>query len=127
LIVVDASAALAALLGDGPARRALAEEHLHAPHLIDVEVASGLRRLAAAGRLQAADGSRALEALRALGMRRHAMRSLLQRIWELRDNLSAYDAAYVALAEELGCGLLTADARLAGAAGVRCPVNVVPG
>jgi predicted nucleic acid-binding protein len=59
-------------------------------------------------------------------MSRHAVFHLLERIWELRENLSAYDASYVALAETLGCALLTADARLSRASGLRCPVTVVP-
>lgn len=59
-------------------------------------------------------------------MRRYAVHSLLDRVWELRDNLSAYDASYVALAEMLNCALLTADARLSRAPGTRCPITVVP-
>jgi predicted nucleic acid-binding protein len=111
MIVVDASAALSGLLNDGPARQALADEQLHAPHLVDSEVASGLRRLMAAGQLQAADGWTALDTWRHLGLTRYALHPLLDRVWELRDNLSAYDASYVALAELLDCSLLTADAR----------------
>ena len=126
MIVVDASAALAALLGDGAAREVLARERLQAPHLIDAEIASAARRLAAAGRVGAQDGARILDALGRLGMRRHAVFPLLARVWELRENLTAYDACYVALAEALGAPLLTADARLAGAAGIRCAVTVVP-
>ena len=60
-------------------------------------------------------------------MTRYAVHALLDRVWELRDNLSAYDASYVALAELLGCSLLTADGRLGRAPGVRCPVTIVPG
>jgi predicted nucleic acid-binding protein len=63
----------------------------------------------------------------ALGLSRYPMTGLLERIWELRDNLSAYDAAYIALAELLGCALVTADGRLSRAAGIRCPVTIVPG
>lgn len=126
MIVVDASAALSALLNDGPARRALADDHLSAPHLIDSEVASGLRRRVAARQLGADAGWTALDAFRRLGMMRYPVFSLLDRIWELRDNLTAYDASYVALAELLECNLLTADARLGRAAGSRCPITVVP-
>ena len=125
--MVDASAALAALLNDGPARRALAGERLHAPHLIDPEVASGLRRGVAAGRLPAHAGWTALDTWRRLGMTRHPMVSLLDRVWQLRDNLSAYDASYIALAELLDCSLLTADARLGRAPGIRCALMLVPG
>jgi predicted nucleic acid-binding protein len=126
VIVVDASAALSALLNAGPARSALASEQLHAPHLIDSEVASGLRRKVAAQKLDADAGWTALDTLRRLGMTRYSVFTLLDRAWELRDNLSAYDASYVALAELLGCTLLTADGRISGAPGLRCPITVVP-
>ena len=126
MIVVDASAALAALLNAGPARRALSSEQLHAPHLIDPEIASGLRRRVAAQQLSADAGWNALNTWRRLGMTRYPVFSLLDRVWELRDNLSAYDASYVALAELLDCNLLTADARLGRAPGIRCAVTVVP-
>lgn len=127
MIVVDASAALAAVLNDGPARRTLAVHQLHAPHLVDSEVASGLRRRVLTDRLPPDHGWAALDVWRRLGMTRYPVFSLADRIWELRENLSAYDAAYVALAESLGTGLLTADARLSRAPGVRCPITVVPG
>jgi predicted nucleic acid-binding protein len=126
VIVVDASAALAALLNAGPARRVLATERLHAPNLIDSEVANALRRESAARRLDANAAWATLEAWRRLGMTRYPAHSLLDRIWELRDNLSAYDATYVALAEFLDCSLLTADSRLGRASGITCPVTVVP-
>jgi predicted nucleic acid-binding protein len=126
VIVVDASAALAALLNAGAAREALGSEQVHVPHLIDPEVASGLRRRVAGGLLDADAGWAALDTWRRLGMTRYAVSSLLDRVWELRDNLSAYDASYVALAELLRCSLLTADGRLGRAPGVRCPVTIVP-
>ena len=124
--MVDASAALSALLNAGPARSALASEQLHAPHLIDSEVANGLRRMVNAQQVGTDSGWAALDAFRHLGMTRYPVFSMLDRVWELRDNLSAYDASYVALAELLGCSLLTADARLSRAPGIRCPVTVVP-
>lgn len=126
MIVVDASAALSAVLTAGPARRALASEQLHVPHLIDSEVANGLRRRVAAVQLSAADGWNALNAWRRLGMTRYPVFALLDRVWELRDDLSSYDASYVALAELLSCNLLTADARLSRAPGIRCAITVVP-
>lgn len=126
MIVVDASAALSALLNAGPARSSLASEQLHVPHLIDAEVANGLRRMVSARQLDADSGWVALDAFRRLGMTRYPVFSMLDRVWELRDNLSAYDTSYVALAELLECSLLTADARLSRAPGIRCPITVVP-
>lgn len=127
MIVVDASAAIAALLRRGPARQVLAEQLLHVPHLVDSEVASCLRRRVAARQVPAGTARRVLQTWQRLGMRRYPVVTLLDRVWELRENVSAYDASYVALAESLGCALLTADARLARAPGVRCQVTVVPG
>ncbi|MBA3619291.1 MAG: PIN domain-containing protein [Acidothermales bacterium] len=126
MIVVDASAGMSALLTAGPARRALATEQLHVPHLIDAEIANGLRRRVAARLLGPDAGWQALDTWRRLGMTRYPMFSVLGRLWQLRDNLSAYDASYVALAELLDCALLTADGRLGRAPGIRCPVTVVP-
>jgi predicted nucleic acid-binding protein len=126
LIVVDASAALSALLRDGTSRGLLADDQLHAPHLIDFEIAHGLRRQVALGHLSADDGFDSLDIWRRLGITRYPGHSLLQRVWELRENLSAYDAGYVALAEALDCTLVTADRRLSRAPGPRCPITVVP-
>jgi predicted nucleic acid-binding protein len=127
VIVIDASAALAALLNAGPARQALSDQQLHAPHLIDTEVASALRRKVLAKQLPADAAWAALDALRRLGLTRYPGSPLLARVWELRENLSAYDATYVALGEDLACGLLTADGRLSRAPGIRCPITVIPG
>lgn len=126
MIVVDASAARSAVLNAGPARRALSTEQLHAPHLLDSEVANGLRRRVAARQVGADAGWTALDAFRRLGVTRYPVSSLLDRVWELRDNLSAHDASYVALAELLDCTLLTTDARLSRSAGIRCPITTVP-
>ncbi len=123
---MDASAAVSALLNAGPARQALAEEQLHVPHLIDPEVANALRRAVAASRIEPGDAWNALDRWRRLGMSRYAVFPLLERVWELRENLSGYDASYIALAESLGCTLLTADVRLGRAPGLRCSVTVVP-
>lgn len=126
MIVVDASAALAGLLNAGPARSILAAEQVHVPHLVDSEVAGGLRRQVAGALLDAAAAWRVLATWQRLGVRRHPVVGLVARVWELRDALSAYDAAYVALAEALGCPLLTADTRLTRAPGPRCPITLVP-
>lgn len=126
MIVVDASAALSALLNDGPARAALSTEPLHVPHLVDSEVASGLRRRTLAGQLDASAARDALSTWQRLGMTRYPVVGLLDRVWELRANVSAYDATYVALAEQLRCALLTADHRLARAPGIICPVTTIP-
>jgi predicted nucleic acid-binding protein len=127
VIVLDASAAVAALLNDGNARRLVGSESLHAPHLIDAEVVSALRRLGLAGTLNAEDGLRSVETWSQLAVIRYAAEPLLRRVWELRERISAYDAMYVALAELLDCALVTADARLSRASGLRCAVTVVPG
>lgn len=126
MIVTDASAAVSALLNAGPARRALGTEQLHVPHLIDPEVANVLRRHVAGHELEAAAAWTALHQWRRLAMTRYPVIGLLERVWEPRENASAYDASYLALAESLDCALLTADARLARVPGSRCPVTVVP-
>lgn len=126
MIVVDASAAVSGLLNNGQARRTLGEEQVHVPHLIDSEVASALRRRVLADQISDHLGWSALDTWRRLAATRYPVHALLERVWQLRANLSAYDAGYVALAEALGCSLLTADARLSRAPGIRCAVTVVP-
>lgn len=126
MIVVDASAALSALLNAGPARHTIAEQQLHVPHLIDSEVTNGLRRRVAAGQMGPDAAWTVVRVWQRLGMTRYPVFALLRRVWELRENVSAYDASYVALAELLGCALLTADGRLARAPGIGCAITVVP-
>lgn len=126
MIVVDASAALSALLRHGQARDELAGQQVHVPHLVDSEIASGLRRRVAAGQVGADQAWHMLRVWQRLAMTRYPVFALLARVWELRENVSAYDASYVALAESLSCGLLTADARLSRAPGMRCSITVVP-
>lgn len=125
MIVVDASVAVLGLLSAGESRRVLAEEAVAVPHLIDPEVAHALRRSVLAGEVGAHDAATALAQWSRLGVRRFAALSHLPRVWQLRDNLTAYDATYVALAEALECDLVTADARLAGAPGPKCPITVL--
>jgi predicted nucleic acid-binding protein len=126
MIVIDASAALAGLLNDGQARSLLGTERLHTPHLIDSEIASGLRRQVQRNQLIASDARNALSTWRRLAVTRYPVYGLFERIWEVRDNMSAYDAAYVALAETLDCALVTADARLGNSRQARCPITVIP-
>ncbi|TCP53967.1 putative nucleic acid-binding protein [Tamaricihabitans halophyticus] len=126
MIVVDASAAIDALLNAGHARQALSTQQAHLPHLIDSEIASGLRRQVTAGRVAPEAARDCLRVWQKLGVTRHPTFPLLARVWELRENISAYDASYVALAEFLACPLLTADARLTRAPGTRCTITLVP-
>jgi len=124
VLVVDASVLAPALADDGPdgdtARARLAGQSLVAPELIDLEAASVIRRQMLGGHLDARRARLALTDLVELPLRRAPHRALLARCWELRENVTIYDAAYVALAEILDVALLTADARLAGAPGPRC-------
>lgn len=126
MIVVDASAALAALLNDGQARHLIGTERLHTPHLIDSEIASGLRRQVQTNQLSAADGWNVLRTWRRLAVTRYPIYGLFERMWEIRENLSAYDVTYVALAEALDCALVTADPRLSHASQAQCTITVVP-
>ena len=124
MLVIDASVLVDALLVAGPSRARLASENLQAPELIDAELLSVLRRLVLADKLQNGDALQALATANHLGLRRHASRHLWPRAWELRTNLSAYGALYVALAEQLDTPLFTADARLARTPGLRCVVEL---
>jgi predicted nucleic acid-binding protein len=98
---------------------------LHAPHLLDVEVAQVIRRYAAIGDIDSERGRIALTDLADLPLRRYPHDVLLPRIWSLRNNLTAYDAAYIALAEALDVPLLTRDWRLAAAAGHHAKIELV--
>ncbi len=125
MIVVDASALVKALLHDGEVRPRLSSEELHAPDLLDLEVVSTVRGLVLGRELREPLARRTLFELAGLALTRHSAAPLVPRIWELRSNLTAYDACYVALAERLDCALVTADARIARAPGLRCAVDVV--
>jgi predicted nucleic acid-binding protein len=123
-VVVDASAAVALLVDTGPdgtwAERVLAREQLVAPHLMPVEAANILRRAAARGELSADAAALAHADLLALGVELFPYEPFASRAWELRENLTAYDAWYVALAEALGAKLATLDGALCRASGPRC-------
>lgn len=130
MIVLDASAAielvLATATGEAVARRiGDPDETLHAPHLLDLEVAQVLRRFVADRTLDPARARSALTDLGDLTLTRYPHDVLLPRIWQVRANLTAYDAAYVVLAETIGAVLVTCDARLARAAGHAAAVEVL--
>lgn len=130
MIVVDASALLEVLLRTPTApaveRRLFAPQRtLHAPHLLDVEVAQVIRRYAANRDIDSERGRMALADLADLALLRYPHDFLLPRIWSLRNNLTAYDAAYIALAEALGAPLLTRDRRLAASSGHRAQIELV--
>ena len=131
MIVVDASIAAAALADDGAggeqARSRLRGESLVAPELLDLEVLSVLRGRLRAGVIDEPRADLALDLLEHFPAQRVPHRPLLRRCWDLRDNLSPYDAAYVALAESLHVTLLTGDRRLARATGPRCRFEVLDG
>jgi predicted nucleic acid-binding protein len=129
VIVVDASVIVTALGDDGDdgdrARDRLRSERLAAPHLIDLEATSAWRRLAGAGQMDDRRVALALADLSDLPIERVPHSSFLGRCWQLRSNLTVYDAVYVALAEAMDVKLLTADRRLAEAPGVGCAVEVL--
>jgi predicted nucleic acid-binding protein len=128
MIVVDASVLANVVVGGESGRRVrdrLAGSRLLAPEFVDLEVTSVIRRAHRTGRIGAERAIQALADLALLSVSRVSHTPFLGRIWELRDNVSPYDAAYVALAEAMEAPLLTADARLSRAPGVRCEVVLV--
>ncbi len=130
MIVIDASVVVELLLQTPAAARLeqrvlRPEETLHAPHVLDLEIAQVLRRYAARAELPPARGMQAIELLLRFPIARYPHEALLERIWRLRDNLTAYDAAYVALAEALDAPLVTRDSRLARAGGHRARIELV--
>ena len=127
MIVVDASAIVDLLL-ENPSEPSLvkrigAASELHAPHLIDIEFLSVLRRLVARGQLNSNAAEVARELFAQLPIERYSHIFLSDRIWALRDNLTLYDASYIALSEVLGIPLITSDMKLAGAPGHRATVE----
>lgn len=129
MLVVDASVIAPAVADGGPdgdaCRARIKGQSLAAPDLLRVEAVSVIRRQLASGALTSAQANNAIEDLLNLPLTVYATAPLLRRAWELRDNASAYDACYVALAEALGCALLTADQRLANSPRARCQFDVV--
>ena len=130
MIVIDASAEVAILLNIGQdfegirSRIARPGETLHIPHLFEIEVLHALRSLTLRGTVSSERARLALDRLRDTRFVRYPHTALTERIWELRENLTAYDAAYIALAEALDAPLVTTDARLARASGIRAAVEV---
>lgn len=129
VLVVDASVVAPVVADGGPDgvrfRERLRGEQIAAPDLLRVEVLSVLRRQHCTGTIDLTQAEQALMDLVDLPIAVYPTAPLLSRCWELRDNLTAYDACYIALAEILGCSLLTADTRLSRAAGTRCPIEVI--
>jgi predicted nucleic acid-binding protein len=130
LIITDASFLVMALGDDGAdgarARERLRGEELAAPHLVDIEVTSVLRRSVLNGTITVQRATQALQDLADLAIGRVVHTTLLPRIWELRSNYTSYDASYVAVAELFHAPLLTFDARMASAPGARCTFEVFP-
>ena len=129
MIVLDASAAIDWLLQTSAGRQIekrifSRNQSLHAPHLLDLEVGQVLRRLVREGAVSAQRAEEAIQDLLDLRVTRYPHFLLLPRIWQLRDNLSTYDAAYVVLAEELDATLITRDVRLASAPGHTAQVEL---
>ena len=130
MIVVDASALLEFLLQTPLGTRVEArllrdEDELHSPHLVDVEVTQGLRRLVRAGEVSADRAAEAIADLVDLNLHRHPHLDLLSRAWKLRDNVTAYDAMYVALAEALDAPIVTCDTPLTNAPGHRARIEAI--
>jgi predicted nucleic acid-binding protein len=130
VIVVDASAMLEFLLQTPLGARVEARlfrdgEEFHSPHLVDVEVTQGLRRLVRSGEVVAGRAAEALVDLADLDLHRHAHLDFLTRAWQLRGNVTAYDAVYVALAEALDATMITCDAPLARTPGHRARIEAV--
>jgi predicted nucleic acid-binding protein len=130
VIVLDASAVLEMLLNTRAAPRVTARvfapgETLHAPHVLDLEVAQALRRYVLAGETEEDRGEEALRDFRDLPLSRYPHEPFLERIWELRRNVTAYDAAYLALAEALDAPFVTRDVKVARAPGHRARIELL--
>jgi predicted nucleic acid-binding protein len=129
VIVTDAGVLIASFVDDGAwgdtARARLRHEEIAAPELVDLEVTSALRGLLRAGKVDERRAGLALADLRRVALHRASHQGLITRCWELRDNLSVYDASYIALAEMLGTTLVTTDVRMSRAPKIMCSVDVL--
>lgn len=130
MIVIDASAVLEIILRTDKADRLMdraleGSQRLHAPHLLDVEVANVIRRLMLRKETTLDRADEAIDDFGKIVIERHSHQTLLPRIWQLRDAMTAYDGAYVALAEALGAPLLTCDGRLARAHGHHATIEAI--
>jgi predicted nucleic acid-binding protein len=130
LIVIDASALLETLLQTSLAGRLMERmfepaASLHAPHLLDIEVTHAFRRMVQRKDITAARAEQGIADSSQLHIERHGHQALIARIWQLRESMSAYDGAYVALAEALDAPLLTSDVRLAHAHGHRARIDLI--
>lgn len=130
MIVLDASAVLELVLQTAKgkkveARALVPEQSLHAPHLIDVEVTHALRRLAQLKEVTAARAKQALDDHAALHIKRADHENMLDRLWQLRESVTAYDGTYVALAEVLDAPLITCDSKLARSHGHRAKIELI--
>ena len=130
MIVIDASALLEFLLqtplgSKVEARLLRNQDEFHSPHLADVEVTQGLRRLVRAGEVSSDRAAEAIADLTDLDLHRHSHLDLLTRAWKLRENITAYDAMYVALAEALDAPIITCDTPLAKAPGHRARIELI--
>ena len=129
MLVVDASV-IAPVVADGGSdgtryRQRLHSEQIAAPDLLRIEVLSVIRRQLQQRTIDAGQAEQAVTDLLDLPITVYPTAPLLHRSWQLRDNLTAYDACYIALAETLACSFLTADNRLSRAPGTTCPIEVI--
>ena len=130
MIVVDASVVVSALtdrgrVGDVARQRLIEDAELHAPHLVDLEVLAVLRRKSALGDVSPQSADEVMGDVRDLAIQRYPHVPLMRRMWQLRENVTMYDASYVALAERLACPLVTSDVHLSRVPGVRCSIEVL--